>query len=167
MAKRDNHYEAAFEAYLRSLRIPYIAVDEAKRTLNVDHSLKSLDFIVSTHQGKLLVDVKGRKFPSGSQKQYWKNWSTAEDLESLAEWERLFGTGFQGVFVFAYNVLGDLAPVPCQQMFEFRNAWYGFVVITLHDYAAHAHTISPKWQTVAMPCDKFRQLATPLHSLLT
>ena len=32
-----------------------------------------------------LVDVKGRRFPSGDeQKQYWKNWSTRDDLVSLA-----------------------------------------------------------------------------------
>ena len=31
MAKRDNHYEAAFEAWLRWLRVPYVAVDEAHR----------------------------------------------------------------------------------------------------------------------------------------
>ena len=33
MANRDNHYEAAFEAYLRSRGVPYIAVDEARRSL--------------------------------------------------------------------------------------------------------------------------------------
>ena len=33
MAQRRFHYEQAFEAYLREWRIPYIAVDEAKRAL--------------------------------------------------------------------------------------------------------------------------------------
>jgi len=33
MANRCHHYEAAFEAYLRSRRIPYVAVDEAKKAL--------------------------------------------------------------------------------------------------------------------------------------
>ena len=32
MAKRDNHYEAAFEAYLRARQVPYVAVDETKRS---------------------------------------------------------------------------------------------------------------------------------------
>ena len=31
MAKRDNHYEAAFEAYLRDRRLGYVAVDESRR----------------------------------------------------------------------------------------------------------------------------------------
>lgn len=76
VANRDNHYEAAFEAYLRQRQIPYIAVDEAKRALVAGgESIKSLDFIVSAPGGGAwLVDVKGRRFPSGDdQKQYWKN----------------------------------------------------------------------------------------------
>src|SRR4051812_21768477 len=90
MAKRENHYEAAFEAYLQAHRVPYVAVDETKRSRFVGGSMKSLDFIVSP-PGRLswLVDVKGRRFPSGTQKQYWKNWSTRDDLVSLARWERL------------------------------------------------------------------------------
>ncbi|HEX3726437.1 MAG TPA: HYExAFE family protein, partial [Pirellulales bacterium] len=108
MANRDNHYEAAFEAYLRQRKIPYVAVDEAKRACWAEGSIKSLDFIVSSRTGSSwLVDVKGRRFPSGEQKQYWKNWSTRDDLVSLAQWVRLFGEQFGGLFVFAYNVVGD------------------------------------------------------------
>src|SRR5215467_2915717 len=73
MAKRSNHYEAAFEEFLRRRQIPYVAVDEKKRALLGDASLKSLDFIVSPALGgSWLIDVKGRRFPAGGQKQYWK-----------------------------------------------------------------------------------------------
>ena len=94
MANRDNHYEAAFEAYLRERRLPYIAVDEARRSLVPDGSLKSLDFIVSPPGDvSWLVDVKGRRFPSGDEHhQYWKNWSTRDDLRSLAAWQSHFGS---------------------------------------------------------------------------
>src|SRR5262245_5257124 len=89
MANRENHYEAAFEAYLRDRRVPYVAVDEAKRACTDEGSIKNLDFIVSPGGGPAwLIDVKGRRFPSGEQKQYWKNWSTRDDLLSLARWER-------------------------------------------------------------------------------
>ena len=74
MANRDNHYEAAFEGYLRGRGVPYVAVDEAKRSvLSNGASIKSLDFIVSSPGNTTwLVDVKGRRFPSGDeQKQYW------------------------------------------------------------------------------------------------
>jgi len=169
MANRDNHYEAAFEAYLRSRGVPYVAVDEAKRSLLSDGaSIKSLDFIVSS-PGKTswLVDVKGRRFPSGDETtQYWKNWSTCDDLQSLAQWEELFGQGFCGLFVFAYDVLGDRAPLPEAQLFERRGSLYGFVGVRLSDYAAHARRISPSWDTVAMPTAEFRRLARPLEELL-
>ena len=36
MANRDNHYEAAFEEYLRGRGVPYVAVDEAKRSVLSD-----------------------------------------------------------------------------------------------------------------------------------
>ena len=52
MVKRNNHYEAAFEAYLRACRVPYVAVDEAKRSLLAGgDSVKSLDFIVTGLNG--------------------------------------------------------------------------------------------------------------------
>ena len=111
MANRENHYEAAFEAYLRSRQVPYVAVDEAKRSCAAEGSLKSLDFIVSP-PGALswLVDVKGRRFPSGDQKQYWKNWSTRDDLRSLAAWQEYFGADFCPMLVFAYQPSTGSAP---------------------------------------------------------
>ena len=169
MANRDNHYEAAFEEFLRSRGVPYVAVDEAKRSLLADGgSIKSLDFIVSA-PGKItwLVDVKGRRFPSGDvQKQYWKNWSTRDDLRSLAQWEELFGESFRALFVFAYDVLGDRAPLPAEELFQYRGNLYGFIAVPLSDYAAHAHPISPRWDTWAMPAGDFRRLARPLAELL-
>jgi hypothetical protein len=166
---RDNHYEAAFEEFLRSRGVPYVAVDQARRSLLANGaSLKSLDFIVST-PGAItwLVDVKGRRFPAGEeQKQYWKNWSTRDDLVSLAEWERVFGEGFCGLFVFAYEVVGERAPLPAEQLFEHRGNRYGFVAVRLSDYLAHARTISPRWDTVAMPAADFRRLARTLAELL-
>src|SRR5687768_6747298 len=115
MAKRDNHYEAAFEAWLRWQQVPYVAVDETHRSLAGPQSLKSVDFIVSPQASasRWLVDVKGRRFPTG--KSYWKNWSTADELASLANWETLFGSQFAGLLVFAYNVVGDRAPLAADE----------------------------------------------------
>ncbi|MCE9544615.1 MAG: HYExAFE family protein [Planctomycetia bacterium] len=192
MANRDNHYEAAFEAYLRQRQVPYVAVDESRRSLLGDSSLKSLDFIVSpsgdsrsgdsrgggglaefdsygcaappaNQPTSWLVDVKGRLFPGGRQRQYWKNWSTRDDLHSLVRWEQLFGEQFGSLFVFAYRLVGDRAPLPREQLFDFRGRWYGFVGIRLCDYARHARPLSEAWGTVAMPTAQFRRLAAPLE----
>lgn len=170
MANRDNHYEAAFEEYLRVRGVPYVAVDEARRSLLADgDSIKSLDFIVSS-PGPLtwLVDVKGRRFPSGDAetRHYWKNWSTRDDLKSLAQWEALFGETFCGLFVFAYNIVGDRAPLPPERLFEHRGGLYGFVAVRLGEYAARCHPISPRWDTVAMPTEAFRLLARPVDEFL-
>ncbi|MCE9526172.1 MAG: HYExAFE family protein [Planctomycetales bacterium] len=166
MAKRDNHYEAAFEAWLRSRKIPYLAVDETKRSLAEGRSLKNLDFVVSPPalSHSWLVDVKGRRFPTG--KSYWKNWVTAEELQSLASWERLFGERFSGLLVFAYNVVGDHAPLPADELFAFRGGLYGFVGIRLDHYASWAKTLSPRWGTVSVPTDKFRSLAQGVDEML-
>jgi hypothetical protein len=172
MAKRENHYEAAFEEFLRTRKIPYVAVDEAKRAQFADSpvsssSLKSLDFIVSSSAGKnWLVDVKGRRFPSGRRRQYWKNWSTRDDLVSMARWEKLFGDRFEGLFVFAYNIRGSRAPLPAEQLFERHGRLYGFLAVRLADYACWARPISARWDTLAMPVRRFKQLAEPLESLL-
>lgn len=168
MAKRDNHYEMAFEEYLRQRQIPYVAVDETKRALLGDASLKSLDFIVSTALGpSWLVDVKGRRFPAGAgeQKQYWKNWSTRDDVRSLTAWQRLFGPAFCGLFVFAYEIVGDRAPLAADRLFDYRGRLYCFLGVRLDDYAAKAHSISTAWDTLSMSSRQFRALAAPVDDL--
>jgi hypothetical protein len=164
MAKRDNHYEAAFEEYLRVRQVPYVAVDESKRALLGDASLKSLDFIISPAAGpSWLVDVKGRRFPSGDQnKQYWRNWSTRDDVRSLAAWETLFGPVARGMFVFAYEVVGDRAPLPIEQLFNYRGKLYGFLGVRLSEYKALAKPLSTAWDTLTMPVAKFREVAAPV-----
>ena len=101
-----------------------------------------------------------------SVRHYWKNWSPREDLESLARWENLFGESFRGLFVFAYLIVGDRAPLPPEQLFEHRGGLYGFVAIELSTYAALARPISPSWDTVAMPTADFRRLARPLDAFI-
>jgi hypothetical protein len=168
VANRDNHYEAAFEEFLRQRRLAYIAVDEGRRSLVAGGTLKSLDFIVSPpDQPSWLVDVKGRRFPSGDEHhQYWKNWSTRDDLRSLAAWQRQFGPGFCPMLVFAYHLVASRSPLPRGQLFEFRGQHYGFLGIRLADYMPHARPLSDRWDTVAMPTGLFRRAARPLDSWL-
>jgi hypothetical protein len=166
MAHRENHYEAAFEAFVRSRQMAYVAVDESRRALWGDGSLKSLDYIVTASQaGHWLVDVKGRRFPSGRQKQYWKNWSTADDLRSLTRWEAIFGKQFHGLLVFVYWIVGEKAPLPAEQLFAFDDRLYALLGVGLGDYAASCRRISQRWGTVAVPAPEFRQLAQPLERI--
>jgi hypothetical protein len=110
--KRTNHYDAAFEAYLRHVGVPFVVVDEARRARLNQVSLKSMDFIVTAPGShNLLVDVKGRHFPSGCgpdrgrSGHKWENWATKDDLDSLLRWQEVFGDGFRSMLVFAYELL--------------------------------------------------------------
>lgn len=58
MRDQGQHYERAFEAFLRSHRIPYVAVDEARRALVAPEpdvephgDLKSFDLLSSVRHG--------------------------------------------------------------------------------------------------------------------
>lgn len=82
--QRRHHYEQAFEEYLRAKRLPYVAVDEARKALLPDgaqlrvidpadaadsvnaaapagRSLKSFDLVLYGQDVNLLVEVKGRR----------------------------------------------------------------------------------------------------------
>ncbi|RCS52786.1 hypothetical protein DTL42_08090 [Bremerella cremea] len=168
MTIRTNHYEVAFEAFLREEKVPYIAVDERRRALLGSGSLKSLDFIASPSGGDMswLIDIKGRKFPSGRRNRYWKNWTTTDDLQSLSQWQRLLGPQFRGLLVFAYEVIGEMAPVPERLLFTHQERLYAFIGVRLDLYLAWARKISPRWKTMAMPTTAFRQLAEPLQITL-
>ena len=90
---RSNHYEAAFEAYLQWHRLGYVAVDETRRSLLGDKRVKSLDFVVFGDDGaRLVVDVKGRRFPGGKPekpRRVWECWSTRDDVDGLERWAAL------------------------------------------------------------------------------
>src|SRR5690349_17581181 len=131
---RGNHYEAAFEAYLREHGHCYVAVDETRRALLGDARVKNLDFIVyGEADSRLLVDVKGRRFPSGSPekpRRVWECWSTQDDIDGLRQWTSLFGVGYQGILVFAYQMLSE--PLPFEDplnVWQFRGRNYLFLAV--------------------------------------
>lgn len=161
MAQRHNHYEAAFEQLLRAERTPYVAVDEKRRSLVGEGSLKSVDFLVSPPTGEgLIIDIKGRQFPSGkTNKQYWRNWSTRDDLRSLASWAQYFGDNFTPLLLFAFEIIDNRSPVPPADLWLHDGRRYGFVAIRLADYWRNSRTLSTKWDTVSMPASAFRQHA--------
>ena len=170
MTKRSNHYESAFEAYLRRHHVAYVAVDEKRRSIigRGSNSVKNLDFIVSPSDAvSLPIDIKGRRFPSGQRtKQYWRNWSTWDDLESLVLWQDKLSPGSCGLLVFAFHVVGDRSPVEAERLFEFRDRWYAFLSIRVADYIRFCRPLSPSWRTVSMPTGLFRQAAFPFDEIL-
>lgn len=169
MGRRWNHYEAAFEGWLRAARLPYVLVDEQRRSLVREGSLKSLDFIVSADGGeRLLVDVKGRRFPSGGagSGQTWINWTHDEDLRHMGEWEQIFGVGFRALLVFAYDVDRPERYPKLAPYFEFLDRYYSFHGVWVDQYRDRVTVRSPSWETVNVSAGDFRRLRFPLNDLL-
>lgn len=169
MAQRRFHYDLAFEQYLRTKAIPYVAVDEAKRALDKAYppvSLKSFDFVVYSQKGpNLLVDVKGRKHTGRSSKSL-DNWVTQNDVDSLVQWEKIFGSGFEGAFAFLYWCDAQPPDALFMEVFESGERWYALLAITLADYRKHLKSRSQRWDTVNIPAEKFAKLSRPLMEML-
>jgi hypothetical protein len=165
---RGNPYETAFEAYLKSHGLCTVAVDESRRALWGDTSVKSLDFIVLSRCGiRLLVDVKGRRFPGGPvgrERYVWENWSTQEDLSGMASWLRLFGPGSLGLLVFLYRIGPSVTlPADTPDLWAWRDQRYLLRAVTVEAYRRHMKVRSPKWGTVCLPGTAFRELARPFR----
>lgn len=166
---RDNHYDAAFEEYLRLRCSPYVVVDETRRALLQEASLKSMDFIVYSSQAQnLLVDVKGRRFPSGgeSNRHEWENWATRDDIQSLLRWQNVFGAGFRALLVFAYDIADARALTRLQPVLQFRQKSYAFYGVWVDDYSLEMRVRSTSWETVSLPSRVYEELRAPVDKFL-
>ncbi|MEZ6163615.1 MAG: HYExAFE family protein [Phycisphaerales bacterium] len=178
MAQRRHHYEHAFERFLRDRRVPYISVDEAKKSLlpgsramhpgdDGPGSLKNFDFVIYGEGGNLLVEVKGRRLPRVRLKDgrpaspRMECWVTLDDIEALRRWGTLFGPDFEAVIVFMYWCEG----VPPDGLFvetiSHRDRWYTLRCIDVESYARAMRLRSPKWGTVCLSAGDFHRLSRP------
>lgn len=163
---RRHHYECAFEEFLRARRIPYVAVDEARKALlpfqslgrPVDHAtLKSFDFVVYGSGGNLLVDIKGRKAVG----RRLESWVTSEDVESLCRWEALFGPGFEATFIFVYASDEQPPDALFSEVIEHRGTWYSLRSVLVRDYVRVMKLRSRRWRTVDVPGELFTRISRP------
>jgi hypothetical protein len=163
---RDNHYEVAFESYLQAQRLCYVAVDETRRALLGDGPVKSLDFVVFGRGGaRLVIDVKGRRFPGGRPKnprRVWECWSFREDVDGLGRWAEMAGADYRGLLVFAYQLHPTVelsAATP--DLFLCRGRRYLFRAVAVEDYREHMRWRSSSWDTVTLPKAAYRSLVRP------
>jgi hypothetical protein len=168
MAKRSNHYEAAFEGFIRSLRVPCVAIDEARRPIFGEEGLKNPDFLLYPCFGtNLVVDVKGKRGKDSRGLRAWESWVTTDDLAALECWQAMFGPGFRSVLVFAYAEAIQPFPLPRDNgAYEFRGREYRFWAVGLDDYIAHLRSRGPAWKAVAMARRAFRRRVRPLREWL-
>ena len=164
-----NHYEQAFENWLLDNRIQYIPVDEHKRAAFARCKVKSFDFLLYPRNGQIIItEVKGRKFKGTGLAKLagFECWVTADDVDGLTKWQEVFGAGHQAIFVFAYKAEKIDVDFDGRDVFDFDENRYIFFTVKLDDYRSFMKRRSPKWQTVTLPADKFRQCAVQISELL-
>jgi hypothetical protein len=163
-----NHYERAFENWLMDHRIEYVAEYQHERATFGRVDIKSYDFLLYPHSRPIIVEVKGRKFKGTSLAKLtgFECWVTAEDVDGLLTWQQVLGEGYQAIFVFAYKM--ENIDVDCngRDVFDFDANRYLFLCVTLENYRKYMKRRSPKWRTVTLPADKFRQCAMQLSEFL-
>ncbi len=168
-----NLYERAFENWLRDNRIHFIAIDERKRAIFERSKIKSFDFLLypSNRQSGadvIIAEVKGRKFRGVSFANLagFECWVTADDVDGLVGWQRIFGDGHVVVFVFAYAIEKIDVDFDGREAFDIDGDRFVFFAVKLDDYRAFMKLRSPKWKTVTLPADKFRQCAVQIEEFL-
>ena len=165
---RANHYEAAFEAYLRDRRLGYVAVDESRRASLDDEPVKNIDFVVYGAGGsRLLIDVKGRRFPGGKKEKprhVWQNWVVRGDVDGLERWQASFGPDYRALLVFAYYILPEVElRRGTADVWAWRGRRYLLRAVPVEDYRRHMRVRSMKWGTVHLPTAAFRSVVRPLR----
>ncbi len=171
-----NHYERAFENWLIDNHIQYIAIDEHKRAAFGRCKIKSFDFLLyPRNQQVIIAEVKGRLFKGTSFAKLtgFECWITTEDIDGLTKWQDVFsagsltaGQGHIAVFVFAYKIENIDVDFDGREVFYFNVDRYVFFAVTLDDYREFMKRRSPKWKTVTLPADKFRQCAVQVQKFL-
>jgi hypothetical protein len=164
-----NHYERAFENWLSCSSIQHIVVDERRRAALGRAKLKSFDFLLYPPNGQIVIaEVKGRAFKGVSFAKLagFECWVTADDIDSLANWQQVFGPTHTAVFIFAYKIENIDVDFDGREVFDYDTDRYVFFAVTLDDYRQFMKRRSPKWQTLTLPADKFRQYAVQMQKLL-
>ncbi len=170
--KSDNHYEPAFEAFLRGRGAAVMPVVEARRSYLDASEVKSPDFLVIGPDGaRLVVDVKGRKFPCGHAERprmVWECWCDSDDPDGLKRWAARLGPGYRGVLAFVYHIAPAVElPSETPDLFTHAGRTYLARGVEVCDYAEHARPRSPRWGTVDLPAATFRRLVRPFTAFLT
>ena len=164
-----NHYERAFENWLLDNRISYVRADEHKRAPFEHSDIKSFDFLVQAPSGPTIIaEVKGRTFKGASLAKMagFECWVTDEDVDGLGKWQKILGDSHRAVFIFAYKIENIDVDFDGMDVLDFDDSRYIFFCVKLEDYRRFMKRRSPKWRTVTLPAEKFRESAVHISEFL-
>jgi len=131
--------------------------------------IRSFDFLVYLPDGQMLItEIRGRKFRGTSLAKLTglENWVTTDDIEGLQWWKGVFTDAAGAVFVFVYMLENVDIESDGREIYDYGSNRYVFLTVTVDDYCSHMSIRSPRWQTVTLPADSFRQCAVSLEQLL-
>lgn len=164
MANRDNHYERGFESLLRYQGASWLPVLESERMWAEARPVKNLDFVVTRpDRGPLLIDVKGRRIPSG--RRTLENWVTEDDIDGLLYWQGEF-PGSEPLLVFVYQLSSECDRRAFVDNFTHGGRHYGCLAIAAALYRRHMRRRSPRWRTVNLRASVFAQCSRPFSRWL-
>ena len=167
-----NLYEQAFACYLTENKLPFVWIDQSKRPEFRSGPVKNFDFLVNPESdGPILIELKGRTFKGTSLAglKGFDGWATFEDVQSLSHWRQLFrkdtpaATAF---FVFAFRFANIDIETDGWGAYDYSSERFLFLAIPLDKYAEAMKIRSPKWQTVTLPAEDFRQSVMPIEEIL-
>ncbi len=165
----SNHYERAFENWLIDNHIKYIKIDEHKKAVFGRSKIKSFDFLLYPRERSIIIaEVKGRRFKGTTLAKLTglECWATTDDINGLAKWQEIFGQGHQAIFVFVYKTENIDVDYDGKESYNYDDGRYIFFCIKLDDYRKFMKVRSPKWQTVTLPAERFRQCVVQMYELL-
>lgn len=134
--KRSVHQEVAFEHYIRSKAISYLAIDEAKRPMAID---KNFDFLIFTDSKVLAVDVKGKQIPYKGKGGYlWETWIHSKDLTGLRQWEDMLSVllkcPVESLLVYVYLINDTKYLKDFQTIYKYHGNSYGIKAIGITEF---------------------------------
>ncbi len=161
----SNHYELAFENWLKDNHIRFTRIDETKRARLGKATFKSFDYFVyaGTHN-IIIADVKGRKFKGTSFEKLTslQCWVTETDITDIEFWQEIFGDDHHAVFVFAYDIENVDVDFDGRDVYDYDGKKYLFFCAELDKYKKNLKVRSPKWKTVTLSADNFRACAVEM-----
>ena len=167
-----NLYEQAFECYLSENKLPFTWIDQSKRPEFQSGPIKNFYFLINPDSdAPILVELKGRTFKGTSLAglKGLDGWVTFEDVQSLSHWLDQFQKETptaQAIFVFAFRFANIDIETDGLPVYDYSGERFLFLAIPLEKYAETMKVRSPKWQTVMINAEDFRQWATPIDEIL-
>lgn len=164
-----NHYERAFESWLKDNGIQYLLVDQQKRTAFSRSKIKSFDFLFyAPDSNAYIAEIKGRKFSGKTFTAFGSlpNWVTIDDVKGLQNWVKIFGGRYQGLFVFAYELKNIDVDADGREIYEYLDGRYVFVAVRLSDYQKGAANRSKKWKTVHLSAEFYKNCVIDADELI-